>query len=83
MPVSQKFISAVKLDSRRQYELAWEADVNPTTLSQIVIGYIRPEFGDLRVIKIGALLGLKLEECFERPNANKGGEPSSFQEAAH
>ena len=69
--VSVKFKQALKLDPRPQYKIAWEAGLNPTTLSQIITGYIRPKFGDPRVVKVGTLLGLKLDECFE-----------SFREAA-
>jgi hypothetical protein len=63
--ISKKFKIAVKLDSRRQYEIAWAADVNPTTLSQIMTGYVRPKAGDLRVIRVGKLLSLRPEEGFE------------------
>lgn len=64
--ISKKFRDAVKLDSRPQYELAWQAGINPTTLSQIIIGYVRPRYGDPRVIRVGKLLGLEESECFER-----------------
>ena len=62
--VSRKFKDAIKLDDRPQYKIAWEAGINPTTLTQIVTGYIRPRNGDPRVIKVGELLGLRPEECF-------------------
>lgn len=62
--VSKRFKTAVKLDSRPQFRLAWDAGINPTTLSQIVTGYIRPKHGDPRVIRVGALLGLSPDECF-------------------
>ena len=62
--VTKKFKDAVKLHSKKQYEIAWEAGMNPTTLSQIITGYVRPRFGDPRVIKVGELVGLKPEECF-------------------
>jgi len=63
--ISKKFRDAVKLDHRKQYMLAWEADVNPTTLSQILTGYIRPKYGDNRVLRVGELLGLRPEQCFK------------------
>ena len=63
--VSKRFKEAVKLSSKRQYQLAWDAGVNPTTLSQIVTGYVRPKLGDKRVIRVGRLLGLPEEDCFE------------------
>jgi hypothetical protein len=68
--VSKKFKIAVKLDPRRQYQIAWEAGVNPTVLSQIVTGYIRPDVGDVRVLKVGRLLGLKDSECFSKERHN-------------
>lgn len=83
MPVSRKFKIAIKLDFRRQYELAWEAGINPTTLSQIVTGYIRPKSGDKRVIRVGSLLGLNPEECFEGPETSKDEKAISLQEVTH
>ena len=62
--VSKRFITAVKLDPRPQYKLAWEAKVNPVVLSQIITGYIKPGNSDERVIRIGKLLGLRPSECF-------------------
>ena len=69
--VSQKFKNAVKLDPRRQYVIAWEAGINPVVLSQIITGYVRPKYGDRRVIKIGKLLGLDADECFEAKKADQ------------
>ena len=66
--ISKKFRDTVKLDSRRQYKLAWEAGINPTILSQFITGYVRPKDGDLRVLRVGKLLGLRPEECFEKKN---------------
>ena len=63
--ISKRFKEALKLDPRPQYKIAWEAGVNPTTLSQFVTGYARPSQGDERVLRIGVLLGLKPRECFE------------------
>jgi hypothetical protein len=62
--ISKQFKDAVKLDPRPQYKLAWQAGLNPTTLSQIVTGYIRPKTGDKRVIRVGRLVGLSPDECF-------------------
>ena len=63
--ISKKFKIALKLDPRPQYSLAWEASLNPTTLSQLVTGYMRPKQNDERVVAVGRLLGLKPHECFE------------------
>jgi hypothetical protein len=62
--VSKKFRDSVKLDPQPQYKLAWQAGMNPTTLSQIITGYIRPKIGDPRVIKVGEIVGLSPNECF-------------------
>jgi hypothetical protein len=84
MAISQKFKTAVKMDKRRQYQLAWEAGLNPTTLSQIITGYIRPRFGDQRVIRVGALLGLNPKECFEGFNLDhEKSDDSIVQESSH
>ena len=63
--VSKKFKDGVKLDPRPQYKIAWQAGINPTTLSQIITGYIRPKIGDKRVIKVGEIVGLSPNECFQ------------------
>jgi len=65
--LSKKFKIAVKLDSRPQYRLAQLAKVNPTTLSQFLTGYVRPKRNDSRVLRIGKLLGLSPDDCFEQP----------------
>jgi hypothetical protein len=64
--ISKKLIQAIKLDERRQYEIAWAAGVNPTTLSQMITGYIRPKVGDRRVVRVGRVLGIDEKECFEK-----------------
>jgi hypothetical protein len=62
--VSKKFRDVVRLHPKKQYELAWKAGINPSTLSQIMTGYIRPRHGDERVISVGKLVGLNPDECF-------------------
>jgi hypothetical protein len=62
--VSEKFKEAVKRYPQQQYQLAWEARVHPVVLSQMITGYIRPQLGDERVIRVGKLLGLRPNECF-------------------
>jgi hypothetical protein len=63
--VSDKFISAVKNSPRRNYQIAWEAELHPSTLSAIVNGIIMIRPGDPRVLRVGAVLGLTAEECFD------------------
>lgn len=67
--VSRKFVEAVKLDSRKQYEIAHLAGVHPVVLSQMINGYLRPKPGDLRVIRIGKVIGVSGDECFDRNEA--------------
>ena len=63
--MNNEFKIRVKLDPRPQYKLAWMAGVNPTVLSQIITGYVRPKRNDPRVVKVGKALGLSPDECFE------------------
>jgi hypothetical protein len=80
--ISRKFKAALKLDPRPQYRLAWQAGINPTTLSQIVTGYIKVKQNDPRILKIGELLGLWPNECIEKsPRRNPYKEKTSHSEA--
>ena len=65
MIVSQKFIAAVKLNHRPAYEIAWEAGVNPNTLSKLLNGIEKPRPDDPRVIAIGQVLNIPPNECFQ------------------
>lgn len=67
--VSRKLIEAIKLSPVPQYKIAWQADIYPAVLSQIITGWINPTDGDRRVIKIGRILGLTEKECFEEKAA--------------
>lgn len=70
MTLSKKFTDALKLSAKPQYSLAWQAGLHPTTLSKYVIGYLMPRPNDLRLIKLGKLLGLKPEDIFETDASN-------------
>jgi hypothetical protein len=65
--ISLKLKAAVKLSPLRQYQIAIEAGVHPVTLSQILSGYLRPKSMDKRVVRIGRVVGLRPEECFQQP----------------
>ena len=69
--VSRKFVEAVKGYPDTQYSLAWKAGLHPVTLTQIVIGYIRPGPGDKRVLRVAEILGLNPEECFVIPKEGR------------
>ena len=68
--LSKEFIAAVKLNRKPQYKIAWEAGVNPTVLSQILIGYIKQKTNDERVIAIGRVIGLEPDQCFSEVDAH-------------
>ncbi len=63
--VSKRLIHALKLAPRRMYQIAWEADVHPTTLSKIVNGIQRVKRGDPRILRLGKVLEIPEEELFE------------------
>lgn len=65
MIVSQKFITAIKLNPSPAYKIAWEAGVNPTMLSKLINGIERPKPNDQRIINVGKILGIPENECFE------------------
>jgi hypothetical protein len=64
MIVSQKLIAAIKLNPSPAYKIAWEAGVNPTTLSKLIHGIEKPKPNDPRIVKVGKVLGLSAIECF-------------------
>ena len=65
MKVSRKFIEALKLGDQRSYKVAWQAGVNPSTLSKLLNGIEKVKPNDARVIAVGKVLGLRSEECLE------------------
>ena len=62
--VSRDFKIAVKLAEMPAWRIAYQAGINPNVLSKIISGALRVRNGDWRVLKIGAVVGLKPEECF-------------------
>lgn len=67
--VSNKLKVAIKLADEPSYKIAHKAGINPSTLSKLVCGIVKVQHGDSRVLKVGKVLGLKPEECFERGTA--------------
>jgi len=63
--VSKRFVAAVKLSPLKSYEISLLAGLHHTTLSKLVNGIERVKLGDQRVIRVGRVLGLSPEECFE------------------
>ena len=58
---------AARSRGTRQYVIAREAGVHPTIVSALLNAAIPTRRGDERVVRIGAVLGLTHEECFEEP----------------
>ncbi len=63
--ISQRLKSAVKNSGRRQYQLAHAIGVHHSTLSCWLNGISDVQFGDRRVLDLGAILGVPETECFE------------------
>ena len=63
--LTKKFIERLKLSSKPHYQIAHEAEIHPSMVSQIINGIVKVEKGDQRVIRIGKIIGLSETECFE------------------
>ncbi len=66
--VSRDFKIAIKLADRPAWRIAAEAGVNANILSRILSGSLRVRRGDERVIRVGRVLGLSPEACFDVDN---------------
>ena len=64
--ISDKLKIAVKLDEKRNYEIAHQAGIHPSTLSKIICGIETVKAGDPRVIEVGKVLGIPAVECFQK-----------------
>lgn len=63
--VSRKFIIEVKLSTKPAWQIAYAADLHPNVLSKIMSGAVRTKPGDPRVVRVGKILGLSEEDCFD------------------
>jgi len=63
--ISHKLRAAIKLNPIPAYKIAHAAGLNPTTLSKLICGISKVRPGDPRVLKVGKILGLSPEQCFE------------------
>ena len=70
--VSRRLIEALRLHTQPMYEIAWLAEIHPSTLSQILNGIVRVRQGDARVLRVGSILGIAPEDCFEPAEARTG-----------
>jgi hypothetical protein len=55
----------------RSYEIARQANVHPTILSNLINGALPIKAGDPRVVRIGAALGITAGECFEGSDSDE------------
>lgn len=74
--ISRRLREAVLLSSKRQYEIAHQAGLHPSTLSKILNGIERVKVGDPRVLRLGKVLGIPANELFEDDLGHQG-EPDS------
>jgi len=64
--ISQKLKAAIKLSPVPAYKIAQEAGLDPSTLSKMICGIIRIKPGDKRIVRVGQILGVQSDECFEK-----------------
>jgi transcriptional regulator with XRE-family HTH domain len=63
--VSEKLRAAIKLNHISAYKIAHKAEIDPSTLSKLICGIVKVKKGDPRVIKVGKVLGIPAEDCFQ------------------
>jgi len=63
--VSQKLKAAIKLSPVPAYKIAQDAGIDPSTLSKLICQIAKVKPGDPRVIRVGRLLNIPPEECFQ------------------
>jgi len=59
-------VAQARLNGLRQYAIARGAGLHPTVVSALLNGAIPTSMDDARVIRLGAAVGLRPGECFER-----------------
>ena len=62
--VSERLRVAVKLSPKKDYQIAHEANLHPSTLSKLINGIERAKPGDERVLRIARVVGIPADECF-------------------
>ena len=65
MTISDALKIAIKLSEMPAYKIAQKAGVDPNFLSKVIRGIIQVRPGDIRIIRIGKILGLSETECFK------------------
>ncbi len=65
LSVSKKLRAKIKLNNIPAYRIAQLAGMDPSTLSKLICGISTIKPNDQRVIKVGEILGISAEECFQ------------------
>jgi hypothetical protein len=68
--VSDKLKAAIKLNPEPAYEIAHKAGLDASTLSKLICGIVKVRPGDPRVVRVGEVLGIRAEDCFDEPRKN-------------
>jgi Helix-turn-helix len=64
--VSHQLVAAIKFDGRRNYRIAQDAGIGPSTLSKLINGIERVRPQDPRVLAIAEVVGVPAERAFAR-----------------
>ncbi|MEA1947002.1 MAG: helix-turn-helix transcriptional regulator [Thermodesulfobacteriota bacterium] len=65
LSVSKKLRAKIKLNNIPAYRIAQLAGMDPSTLSKLICGISTIKPNDPRVIKVGEVLGISAEGCFQ------------------
>lgn len=63
--VSDNLKIRLKLNNIPAYRIAQLAGMDPSTLSKLICGISKIKPNDPRVIKVGRVLGIPAEDCFQ------------------
>jgi transcriptional regulator with XRE-family HTH domain len=63
--VSDKLRIRIKVNNIPAYRIAQLAGMDPSTLSKLLCGISRIKPNDPRVIKVGKVLGISADKCFQ------------------
>ena len=69
--LSKRFKIEIKLNEKPAYRLAQMAGINPNYLYKLMAGICRPKPNDKRIVKVGKILGLRPNECFQGEPVNE------------
>jgi transcriptional regulator with XRE-family HTH domain len=65
LAVSKKLKETIRLSDKRHYQIAQQARLHPSTLSRLICGIENVKPSDDRVIRLGQVLGIPVDECFQ------------------